>query len=148
MSPDEIQKQTEHSIQSAIFCWANKAERVGFRAAMDMRCYHNQDVLSEYELLPVPELHWLHAIPNGGLRNKPEALKLKAEGVKPGILDICLPIPRHCAHGLYIECKKPKEQLSANQKLFAQHLIDNGYMWTMVTNWRDAADYLQWYLSK
>lgn len=31
-----------------------------------------------------PELKWLHHIPNGGSRNKAEAVKLKSMGVSPG----------------------------------------------------------------
>ena len=40
----------------------------------------------------IPELKWMYAIPNGGHRHKVVAGKLKAEGVKSGVPDICLPI--------------------------------------------------------
>jgi len=55
-----------------------------------------------------PELGLLFAIPNGGHRNIIVATKLKREGVKPGIPDLCLPMGdgEHCA--LYIEMKRPK----------------------------------------
>jgi|GEM_PF-5137145 len=46
--------------------------------------------------------------PNGGRRNKAEAAKLKAMGVRKGIPDLFLPIPRQGYHGLYIETKKIK----------------------------------------
>ncbi len=41
-----------------------------------------------------PELALLYAIPNGGDRHKAVAAKLSAEGVKSGVPDLCLPVPR------------------------------------------------------
>lgn len=41
-----------------------------------------------------PELKWLHHVPNGGSRNKQEAVKLKQMGVKAGVSDLCLPYPK------------------------------------------------------
>ena len=52
-----------------------------------------------------PELRLLYAIPNGGHRHKAVAAKLKAEGVKPGVPDLCLPVRRGEYSGLYIEMK-------------------------------------------
>jgi hypothetical protein len=42
----------------------------------------------------IPELDLLFAIPNGGARNVIVAKKLKAEGVKAGIPDYFLPVPK------------------------------------------------------
>lgn len=53
-----------------------------------------------------PELKWLHHIPNGGSRNKTEAVKLKQMGVKTGVSDLCLPYPKGIYCGLYIEWMK------------------------------------------
>lgn len=50
----------------------------------------------------LPELKLMHAIPNGGKRDIRVALKLKEEGVKPGVPDIFLPLSRGGKHGLYI----------------------------------------------
>ena len=47
-----------------------------------------------------PELKLLFHIPNGGSRNKAEAANLKAQGVKPGVPDLCLPVARCGYHGL------------------------------------------------
>ena len=55
-----------------------------------------------------PELGMLFAVPNGGDRNMLVAKKLKAEGVKKGVPDLCLPLPRGGYHGLYIEMKRQK----------------------------------------
>lgn len=66
-----------------------------------------------------PELKYMHHIPNGGKRSKAEAARFKAMGVKPGVSDIFLPVPKwiktldqntgsaqklYC--GLYIELKR------------------------------------------
>ena len=57
-----------------------------------------------------PELALLHHIPNGGARSKATAGRLKAEGVKAGIPDICLPVPKNGYGALYIELKVPENK--------------------------------------
>ena len=52
-----------------------------------------------------PELKLLHHIPNGGKRDAIEAKHLKAQGVKKGVPDLCLPVARGPYHGAYIELK-------------------------------------------
>lgn len=99
----------EHGNQMAVFKWARD----------------NKDRL--------PSLDLMFAIPNGGYRDGITAASLKAEGVKPGVPDICLPVPmvvrmphiltvpahaqaqvtQWCAHGfhwhgLFVEMKRPK----------------------------------------
>jgi hypothetical protein len=63
----------------------------------------------------------IFAIPNGGLRNIKVAMKLKAEGVKAGVLDICIPEPHNGYHGLFIEMKHSK---GANPTDLQQAWID------------------------
>ena len=46
-----------------------------------------------------PELGLLYHIPNGGKRDKLEAARLKLEGVKAGVPDLCLPVARGGAQG-------------------------------------------------
>lgn len=75
-----------------------------------------------------PELRLLFAIPNGGARSKAAAGKLKAEGVKPGVPDLCLPVARGGFHGLYLEMKRTKGgTLSPEQKQWRHDLIEQGY---------------------
>lgn len=54
-----------------------------------------------------PELKLMFAIPNGGFRNKSEAARLKAMGVKRGVPDILLPVKRSLWSGLFVELKRP-----------------------------------------
>ena len=74
-----------------------------------------------------PELELMHHIPNGGKRNPREAARLKREGVKAGIPDIFLPVPRRGWHGLYIEMKTPGGRLSKAQKDIHQKLSEQNY---------------------
>jgi hypothetical protein len=74
-----------------------------------------------------PELDMLYAIPNGGLRNVIVAKKLKAEGVKRGVPDICLPVARHGLHGLYIELKTENGVVSDDQSNWYAMLSEQGY---------------------
>ena len=84
--------------------------------------------LVEMHLGRWPELGMLYAVPNGGNRNVITAKKLKAEGVKPGVPDMCLPVPRGGHHGLYVEMKRQKGgQVSAEQKAWIAALRGQGY---------------------
>lgn len=53
-----------------------------------------------------PVLSLLFHVPNGGNRHKATAVKLKAQGVRKGVPDLCLPVPRNDFHGLWIEMKR------------------------------------------
>ena len=50
----------------------------------------------------------LFAIPNGGKRDYRTAKILQSEGVRSGIPDLMLAIPKGMHHGLFIEMKKKK----------------------------------------
>lgn len=82
-----------------------------------------------------PDLRWLFAVPNGGHRSKVAAGKLKAEGVKPGVPDYLLPVPRPQWHtvtdayaGLAIELKRTRGgSTSAEQREWLAMLEDQGW---------------------
>ncbi|SMF96058.1 VRR-NUC domain-containing protein [Methylomagnum ishizawai] len=84
-APRRKPRDREHREQAALFEWAelNKARH--------------------------PDLRLLLAIPNGGDRHPAVAARLRAEGVRPGVPDLCLPVPRGGFHGLWIELKAPQE---------------------------------------
>ena len=58
----------------------------------------------------IPELEMLLHIPNGGKRNKLEAIRLKREGVRAGVPDLFLPVARGKYHGMFVELKAGKRQ--------------------------------------
>ena len=114
---------TEHQEQVALFKWAHYAQ-----AAM-------------------PELRLLHAMPNGGHRNKITAAKLKAEGVKPGVPDICLPVARGKYHGLYIELKTRQGKLSSRQQTWLADLNGQGFKALLCWSWTSARQEIEHYLT-
>jgi hypothetical protein len=119
-----IQKggHSEHDLQKAIFQWAHL---YGHR---------------------IKDLEFMFAVPNGGHRHKGTARRLKAEGVKPGVADICLPVPRGGFHGLWAECKVGKNQLTPEQRdfLFAMGVL--GYKTTVWRSFEQAIDEIEKYL--
>ena len=94
---------TEHAEQVALFAWAELME-------------------SQY-----PELRWMYHPANGGHRHIAVAVKMKAEGVKAGILDVCLPVARGAYHGLYIEMKFGRNTPTKEQKECIDFLCAQGY---------------------
>lgn len=153
ITPEQLARSgSEHGEQSALFLWA----------AMNRR--------------NAPELELLFAIPNGGERNKAVAANLKAEGVKSGVPDTCLPVAaikwhvpyakeeRHLARnwylGLYIEMKKPSVKLkrapahewdtggvSDNQQAWLTQLTKQGYKCAVCYSWQEAAGVIYQYLT-
>ena len=95
----------------------------------------------------VPELRLLHAIPNGGLRTKTTAARLKKEGLKPGVPDILLPIARHGWHGLYIELKYGKGRVSESQRWWHDELTNQRYAVFVCWGWEAAKKTILAYLS-
>ena len=57
-----------------------------------------------------PELKMIYHIPNGGSRNRLEAANLKRQGVKAGVPDLCLPVPKDGYHGLLHRNEVREEQ--------------------------------------
>ena len=74
-----------------------------------------------------PELRWLFHVPNGGSRNKAEAVKLKQMGVKEGVSDLCLPFPRGMYCGLFIEMKFRRNRQQDTQKEFLANMAEAGH---------------------
>ena len=74
-----------------------------------------------------PDLKWLHHIPNGGKRNRNQAVKFKAMGVVAGVSDLCLPIPKGKYCGLYIEMKYEGGKLRDTQKDFLEAMEKAGH---------------------
>ena len=94
-----------------------------------------------------PELRLLYHIPNGGSRNQIEAKHLKAQGVKSGVPDLCLPVARGLWHGLYIEMKRQKGgRVSDAQRRWLEDLERQGYRAEVACGWKEAAQIIEIYL--
>ena len=93
-----------------------------------------------------PELDLLFAIPNGGHRHVSVARKLKAEGVKSGVPDLCLPVARNGFFGLWIEMKGDVGRISPNQKVWIDKLRNEGYRVKVCFGYHDAAKVIADYL--
>lgn len=102
------------------------------------------DLLSD----KVPELTLLHHIPNGGLRHPATAARMKAEGVKAGVPDLFLPVPRIGYHGLYIEMKKAdhSNRPSREQRWWIEKLQRQGYCAEVAYGSADAIYLISTYL--
>ena len=112
----------------------------------------HQEALIRWSQLPqvrkrYPELKLLHHIPNGGRRDPIEARHLKAQGVKSGVPDLCLPVARRDYHGLYIEMKTETGRSSENQRWWLRELTEQQYLAVVCYGWEEAKQCLIDYLS-
>lgn len=130
LGPDELAKSgTEHGHQCAVMQWV---ALIGIKAH--------------------PLLWMLHAIPNGGGRSMSVGAAMKAEGVKRGVPDLCLPVPRAGYNGLYLEMKTPKafekkdHGCSEEQLEWHESLLGQGYVVVVCAGWQAACWALTLYL--
>lgn len=94
-----------------------------------------------------PELRWLYHIPNEGRRNTATGARMRAEGLKRGVPDICLPIPRDGFCGLYIELKRTKGgKTTSTQKEWLEELAKAGHYTALCKGADEAIAVLQKYL--
>ena len=73
-----------------------------------------------------PELKLLHHCPHGGKRDRVSAAVLKRQGVKAGVPDLHLPVPKGQYASLYIEMKYGDGRLQKEQKEFLKQAADYG----------------------
>ena len=99
-----------------------------------------------YNMGRMPELEYMHHVPNGGKRDAATAIALKRQGVKAGVPDICLPAPRGIYHGLYIELKAGKNTTTAKQRSWLNYLRQQGYFTAVCYGWQTAAELVERYL--
>lgn len=148
---------SEFAEQSALFRWANMAERFGYLIADDPNSYNvrgfaqtqfdNAGKLGyKHVSEPLTKLKWLHAIHNQGHGDAIRGAKAKAEGVKAGVADIFLPCPApydmwstKVYHGFYIELKKAVGgKPSPDQLDFQWDVRNEGYKHEICHGWLEA----------
>lgn len=115
-------RQPEHIEQAALFTWARAQSAA------------------------TPELRLMYAIPNGGHRHKATAGRLKAEGVKAGVPDVCLPVARGPWHGLYLEMKAGKNRPTEKQRAWLSALSAEGYATAVAYGFEEAQRTVSAYL--
>ncbi len=91
-------------------------------------------------------LNLLYAVPNGGARNLYVAKKLKAEGVRAGVADLCLPAARRGYHGLYLEMKSEEGVATKEQKAFLRGVLEEGYCAVIAEGADEARATISWYI--
>ena len=94
-----------------------------------------------------PELSLIFHIPNGGKRNAREAARFKRMGVKAGVPDLFLPVPRGGCHGLFIELKAPRGKLSDYQRGWIKSLKASGYAVSVCYGYDEARQDILHYLA-
>jgi hypothetical protein len=96
----------------------------------------------------VPEC-LLFAVPNGGHRNIITAKKLKDEGVRAGVPDLFLAVPRGIWHGLFVEMKRNKHcKPSENQERMLKLLQTRGYHTVVAHSFDEAVEAIRNYLGE
>ena len=93
-----------------------------------------------------PELDMIFSIPNGGYRNKIEASNLKKTGVKSGVPDLMLAVPKNNYYGLFIEMKWGKNKCTPNQNKWILRLSKLGYKVKVCYSSIEAIDTIKEYL--
>lgn len=94
-----------------------------------------------------PRLKLLFAVPNGGKRDYVTAARMQAEGVKPGVPDVFLPVPAGGYHGMWIELKAGKNKPSEAQSVWLNLLRAHGYaVYVVWDEWVMAKDLIEAYL--
>ncbi len=94
----------------------------------------------------LPELWLLHHIPNEGKRSLAAGAKQKRQGLKAGVPDLCLPVPKGHFHGLYIELKVNKNKTTDDQDKWLKRLGEQGYCTHICYGWEEAAKVIENYL--
>lgn len=103
--------------------------------------------MAKYHAKRWPELDLMFAIPNGGDRHPAVAGKLKAEGVKAGVPDIFLPVPRGGWSGLFIELKTRGGRATQTQREWLDALHLQGYLSVICKGADEAWSVMQRYLT-
>ena len=102
-----------------------------------------------YERGRHPELELMFHIPNEGKRSARTGARMKGEGMKSGVPDICLPVARGGCHGLYIELKRQKGgRVTEEQTKWLEDLSRQGYAVAVCRGWERASEIILEYLEQ
>ena len=94
-----------------------------------------------------PDLKLMYHIPNERKCTPQQGARLKRIGVKSGVPDLDLPVPRGNYHGMRIEMKTENGRTSENQKWWIDELTKQGYYCVVCRGWEDAARQIEAYMN-
>ncbi|WP_129138807.1 VRR-NUC domain-containing protein [Modicisalibacter coralii] len=92
-----------------------------------------------------------YAVPNGGTRHSKEAANLKAQGVKSGVSDLVIAVPRGGYHGLYLELKATPPHgasLAQSQREWLARMEAAGYCAALARGIDEARAVITEYMSR
>ena len=113
---------SEHQLQSAFVQWARAKE-------------------GKY-----PELRLAFAVPNAAKRSFALAQIMRDEGLRAGVPDWWLPVPRKGFSGLVIEFKAPGKKVTDAQASYMEMLLIEGWRVYTMNDWAMAAIVVETYL--
>ncbi|OHV12987.1 VRR-NUC domain-containing protein [Kushneria phosphatilytica] len=92
-----------------------------------------------------------YAVPNGGSRHKLEAANMKKQGVRAGVSDLVIAVPRGGYHGLYLEFKAtpPRDAaLADSQREWLTLAEEQGYCSVLARGLEEAKATIREYMSR
>ena len=101
---------------------------------------------ASYAQMQNEELKLMYHIPNEGKRSAAMGARLKAEGLKPGVPDVCLPTAHGGYIGLYIEMKVKPNKPTEHQKQWLRDLRKAGHMTAVCYSWEEAKNLIEEYI--
>lgn len=133
-------------------CFTNKKDAEDGKGKGKRKISHEEaDIQTEFfRVVPTffPKLpsKLLFAVPNGGSRNKLEAINLKRQGLKPGVSDVILLIPKKGFASLCMEFKTNSGDQSEEQKEFQRQAEMANNKYVIVRSVGQAIDCMKEYL--
>lgn len=134
-------------------CYTNYHDHeIGQKAKRKIK-HEEADIQSEFfKLIPtffpgIPD-KLLFAVPNGGSRDIREARNLKAQGVKSGVADVILLVPKKGFSCLCLEFKNSSGSQSNDQKEFERQITSANGKYVIVRSVSKAFEEIRAYLQK
>lgn len=94
-----------------------------------------------------PELKLLHHIPNERQCTPALGRQLKLAGVRRGVPDLHLPVPRGPYAGLWMEMKTEAGKTTSEQEWWVEQLNAAGNYAEICYGWQSAVRVIEWYMS-
>lgn len=126
--------------------WPKRTKRVVARDPVTRRILTPSEHLIQVRLMDAlalvaaPGVYWF-AIPNQSNRGAVSGQKMKDEGVRSGVADLCIMLPQ--GRVAWLEMKKPGGRLSDTQKEFRDRCAFLNHPWAVAFSVQEALIYLR-----